>query len=181
MANSFLIRSVSLRAWNIQNWMCLSFSASVGKLHLSASPRIRSTNSSRVSPAFILISSSWYILHCWEKGWSMELCRNSIKSLALFLFFSHFTAVLPEGFHCSCFLLSDGTQEIEQILQSCGITSLVRYTLECVPALHPLNEETRNLQTVLMSSSWRLEVSGNLSVNPWYLSKSSSKPWWWPP
>ena len=34
-----------------------------GKLHLSASPPIRSMSSSGVLPAFILISSSWYILH----------------------------------------------------------------------------------------------------------------------
>ena len=39
--------------------------------------------------------------------------------------------------------LSNGTQEIEQILQSCGITSLVRYTLECVPTLHALDEELK--------------------------------------
>ena len=58
MANSFLIRSVSLRARTIRNWMCLSFSASVGKLHLSASPQIHSTSLSGVSPALILISSS---------------------------------------------------------------------------------------------------------------------------
>ena len=64
IANSFLMRSVSLRAWTIRNWMCLSFSASVGKLHLLASPQIHSMSSSGVSSAFILISSSWYILHC---------------------------------------------------------------------------------------------------------------------
>ena len=58
IANSFLIRAVSLRVWTIQNWMCLSFSASVGKLHLSASPRIHSMSLSGVSPALILISSS---------------------------------------------------------------------------------------------------------------------------
>ena len=63
IANSFLIRSVSLRIWTIRNWMCLSFSASVGKLHLSTSPQICSMSSSGVLPAFILISSSWYILH----------------------------------------------------------------------------------------------------------------------
>ena len=40
IAKSFLIRSVSLRVRTIWNWMCLSFSASVGKLHLSASPQI---------------------------------------------------------------------------------------------------------------------------------------------
>ena len=33
IANNFLIMSVSLRAQTIQNWMCLSFSISVGKLH----------------------------------------------------------------------------------------------------------------------------------------------------
>ena len=63
IANSFLIRSVSLRACTIWNWMCLSFSASVGKLHLLASPQIHSMSLSGVSPALILISSSWYILH----------------------------------------------------------------------------------------------------------------------
>ena len=79
IADSFLIRSVLLRAWTIQNWMCLSFSASVGKLYLLASLQIHSTSSSGVSPALIL-------------------------SLTLFLFFSHSSAVVPEGFHCSCFL-----------------------------------------------------------------------------
>ena len=68
MAYNFLIRSVLLRAHTILNWMCLSFFASVGKLHLSASPQIHSMNSSGVSPALILISSSWYILHCWDTG-----------------------------------------------------------------------------------------------------------------
>ena len=114
IAKSFLIRSVLLRAWTIQNWMCLSFSTSVGKLHLLASPRIHSRSLSGVSPAFILISSSWYILHCWDTGWSMELCRNSIKSLALFLFFSHSSVVAPEGFHCSCFLHPMGPMKLSR-------------------------------------------------------------------
>ena len=114
IAKSFLIRSVLLRARTIWNWICLSFSTSVGKLHLLASPRIRSPSSSGVSPAFILISSNWYILHCWETGWSMELCRNSIKSLALFLFFSHSSAVAPEGFHCSCFLHPMGPKKLSR-------------------------------------------------------------------
>ena len=104
IANSFLIRYVSLRACTIQNWMCLSFSASVGKLHLSVSTQIHSTSSSGVSPALILISSSWYILHHWETGWSMELCRNSITSLELFLFLSPSSVVALEEFHCLCFL-----------------------------------------------------------------------------
>ena len=59
------------------------------------------------------------------------------------------TLLILLSFLCSCTrgvpLLvlpsSDGTQEIGQILQSCGINSLIRYTLEHVPALHPLNEE----------------------------------------
>ena len=59
IANSFLIRSVLLRVQTIQKWMCLSFSASMGKLYLLANPQIHSTSSSGVSPAFILISSSW--------------------------------------------------------------------------------------------------------------------------
>ena len=63
ITKSFLIWSVSLRAQTIWNWMCLSFSTSVGKLHLLASPQIRSMSSPGVSPALILISSSWYILH----------------------------------------------------------------------------------------------------------------------
>ena len=62
--NSFLIRSVLLRAHTIQNWMYLSFCTSVGKLHLSASPQIHSMSLCSVSPALILISSRWYILHC---------------------------------------------------------------------------------------------------------------------
>ena len=114
IANSFLMRSVSLRARTIWNWMCLPFSVSVGKLHLSASPRIRSTSSSGVSPAFILISSSWYILHHWDTGWSMELCRNSIKSLAFFLLFSHSSAVAPEGSHCLCFLHPMGPKKLSR-------------------------------------------------------------------
>ena len=113
IANSFLIRSVSLRACTMQNWMCLS-STSVGKLHLLASPQIHSTSSSATLPALILISSNWYILHCWDTGWTMELCRNSIKSLALFLFFSHFSAVVPEGFHCSCFLHLMGPKKLSR-------------------------------------------------------------------
>ena len=32
ITKNFLIRSVLLRVWTIRNWMCLSFSASVGKL-----------------------------------------------------------------------------------------------------------------------------------------------------
>ena len=114
IGKSFLIRSVLLRAQTIWNWMCLSFSTSVGKLHLSASPRIRSTSSSGVSQAFILISSNWYILHHWETGWSMELCRNSIKNLALLLFFSHSSAIAPEGFHCSCFLHPMGPKKLSR-------------------------------------------------------------------
>ena len=39
--------------------------------------------------------------------------------------------------------LSNGTQEIEQILQSCGINILVRYTSECVPVLHAFDEELK--------------------------------------
>ena len=35
----------------------------------------------------------------------------------------------------------NGTQEIEQILQLGGITILIRYTLEHVPALHAFDEE----------------------------------------
>ena len=121
MANSFLIRSVSLRACTIWNWMCLSICASVRKLHLSASPQIHSTSSSGISPAFILIFSSWYILHCWDTGWSMELCRNSIKSLAHFLFFSHSSAVKPEGFHCSCFLHPMGPKKLSRY-SSCVVS-----------------------------------------------------------
>ena len=40
---------------------------------------------------------------------------------------------------------SDGTQEVEQILQLCGITIHVRYTLEHVIALHAFDEELRVL------------------------------------
>ena len=57
----------------------------------------------------------------------MELCRNSIKRLALFLFSSH----------------SSGG--VEQVLQSCGITICVRYTLELVPALDACDEESKAL------------------------------------
>ena len=64
IANSFLIRSVLLRACTIWNWMCLSFFTSVGKLHLLSSPQICSMSLSGISLAFILISSSWYILYC---------------------------------------------------------------------------------------------------------------------
>ena len=42
IASSFLIRIVSLTACTIQNWMCLSFYAAVGKLHLLANPWIHS-------------------------------------------------------------------------------------------------------------------------------------------
>ena len=44
----------------------------------------------------------------------MELCRNSIKSLALFLFFSRSSAVTPEGFHCSCFLRPMGPKKLSR-------------------------------------------------------------------
>ena len=44
----------------------------------------------------------------------MELCRNSIKSLALFLFFSPSSAVAPEGFHCSCFLHPMGPKKLSR-------------------------------------------------------------------
>ena len=114
IANNFLIRSVSLRACAIWNWMCLSFSASVEKLHLSTSPQIHLMNLSGVFPALILISSSWYILHHWETGWSIELCRNSIKSLALFLLLSHSSAVAPEGFYCLWFLCLMGPQKLSR-------------------------------------------------------------------
>ena len=48
IASSFLIRSVSLRAHTIWNWMCLSSSTSVGKLDQSANPCIHSTSLSGV-------------------------------------------------------------------------------------------------------------------------------------
>ena len=92
---SFLIRSVSLRSRTFWNWMCLSFSASVGRLHLSASPRIPSTSSSGVSLSFMLISGNSYILHRRETGLSIELCRKSIKSLALLLL----SCVIPLRLH----------------------------------------------------------------------------------
>ena len=44
----------------------------------------------------------------------MELCKNSIKSLALFLFFSRSFAVAPEGFHCSCFLHPMGPKKLSR-------------------------------------------------------------------
>ena len=44
----------------------------------------------------------------------MELCRNSIKSLALFLFFALSSAVTPEGFHCSCFLCPMGPKKLSR-------------------------------------------------------------------
>ena len=43
MAGGFLIRIVSLTACAIQNWMCLSFYAAVGKLPRLANPWIHST------------------------------------------------------------------------------------------------------------------------------------------
>ena len=43
------------------------------------------------------------------------------------------------------FSLSNGTQEVEQMLQLCGITICVRYTLKHVPTLHALNEELKVL------------------------------------
>ena len=43
----------------------------------------------------------------------MELCRNSIKSLTLFLF-SHSSAVAPEGFHCLCFLRPMGPKKLSR-------------------------------------------------------------------
>ena len=48
IANRFLIRFVSLRAHTIWNRMCLSFSTSVGKLHLLANPLIHTMRSSGV-------------------------------------------------------------------------------------------------------------------------------------
>ena len=44
----------------------------------------------------------------------MELCKNSIKSLALFLLFSLSSAVAPEGFHCSCFLRPMGPKKLSR-------------------------------------------------------------------
>ena len=44
----------------------------------------------------------------------MKLCRNSIKSLALFLFFPHSSAVAPEGFHCSCLLCAMGPKKLSR-------------------------------------------------------------------
>ena len=44
----------------------------------------------------------------------MELCRNSIKILALFLFFSLSSVVTPEGFHCSCFLCPMGPKKLSR-------------------------------------------------------------------
>ena len=44
----------------------------------------------------------------------MELCRNSIKSLAPFLFFSHSSTVAPEGFHCLCFLHLMGPKKLSR-------------------------------------------------------------------
>ena len=44
----------------------------------------------------------------------MELCRNSIKSLALFLFFSRSSAVAPVGFHCSCFFRPMGPKKLSR-------------------------------------------------------------------
>ena len=159
IANSFLIRSVSLRAWTIWNWMCLSFSASVGKLHLSASPQIYSTSSSGVLPALILISSSWYILHRWDTGWSMELCRNSIKSLAPFLFFSHSSTVAPEGFHCLCFLHLMGPKKLSRYSSHVLSSGLVRYTLEHIPTLHALDEEPKFFILLwwVQVKSWRFQ------------------------
>ena len=113
MASSFLIRSVSLRACTIWNWMCLSFYASVEKTHLLANPQIHLINISGVSPALILISPSQMILHQWGTGWSMEHCKNSIKALAL-LFCSHSSAVALEGFHCLCFLHPMGPKKLSR-------------------------------------------------------------------
>ena len=81
----------------------------------------------------------------------MELCRNSIKSLALFLFFSRFLCSHTRGVPLLVLPLSDGTQEIEQILQSCGIT-------KCVPALHALDEESKFFKTV--SNEFQSKVGG---------------------
>ena len=105
----------------------VSFSPSGGKLHLSVIPRIRSTSLSGVSPALIIISSSWYILHHWETGWARELCRNSIKSLTLFLF-SHSSVVAPAGFYCSCFLHPMGPKKLSRY-SSC----MVSPTLSGIP------------------------------------------------
>ena len=151
--------------------MCLSFSTSVGKLHLLASPQIHSMSSSGVLPALILISSSWYILHYWDTGWSMELCRNSIKSLALFLFFSHSSLQLYQRGSTAC------ASFIQWDPRNWADTPVVWYHQPCQVYLGACTNSpcpwwrAKNLQTVPMSSSWRLEVLGNLSVNPWYPSK----------
>ena len=58
IANSFLIRSELLSACTLWNWICLTFSASVRKLYLSANPKVLSTSLSIVLPASILNSSS---------------------------------------------------------------------------------------------------------------------------
>ena len=44
----------------------------------------------------------------------MELCRNSIKSLALFLFLSASSVVAPEEFHCLCFLHLMGPKNLSR-------------------------------------------------------------------
>ena len=140
IANSFLIRSVSLRVHSIQDWMCLCCSASVEKLHPSTSPQIHLTNLSGVLTTLILISSSWYILHHWKTGWSIELCRNSIKSLAFFLFLSHSFAVAPEGFYYSCLM---GPKKLSRYSSHVVSTYLSGIPLECVPALYAFDVKSK--------------------------------------
>ena len=78
IAKSFLIRSVLLRAQTIRNWMCLSFSTSVRKLHLSASPRIRSTSSTPGREHCPAKDSTCH--SCQKIGHWKQKCRKSNKA-----------------------------------------------------------------------------------------------------
>ena len=154
MASSFLTRSVSLRARTSLNCMCCSFSASVGKLHLSASPRILSTSSSGVSPALTLISSSWYILHHCDTGWSMPSCRNFMNSVALFLVLSRIARVAPSGVHCSCFFHPTGPKKLSRY--SNWVSSPSASLIPC--SLYQLSIPFRKSRK---SSYWSCEFQSN--------------------
>ena len=150
-----------------------------GEVTFTTSPQIHLTNLSGVLPALILISSSWYILHHWETGWSIELCRNSIKSLALFLFPSHSSAVAPEGFYCLWFLCPMGPKKLSRYSSHVVSTSLSGIPLSVYQLSMPLMKSWKSLYC---SDEFQSKVGGfkESISDPLCLSKPLLEPWWWP-
>ena len=115
----------------------------------------------------------------WETGWSMELCKNSIKSLALFLFFSHSSTVVPEGFYCSWFLHPMGPKKLSRYS-----SYVVSPSLSGIPwSVYQFSISLMKSQKSLYySDEFQFKVGGfRESVSdPLCLSKPLLKSWWWP-